>query len=91
MSKKWFDGINWKVRIKNKVFWLTLIPAIILLIQEIASLFGIVIDLSAISANLIDVVEALFVILSIIGIVTDPTTTGITDSERALTYDKPNE
>ena len=32
--------INWKVRIKNKNFWLSFIPAILLLVQAVASVFG---------------------------------------------------
>lgn len=82
--------INWKVRIKNKVFWLSMIPACIVLIQAVASVFGFSLDLGEIGNKLIDVVNAAFLILSLLGIVNDPTTTGITDSNRALTYDRPN-
>lgn len=81
--------INWKVRIKNKNFWIALIPALIVLIQYIASLFGITLDLSDMNEKILDVVNATFVVLSILGIVTDPTTEGIGDSEQALTYSKP--
>lgn len=82
--------INWAVRIKNKTFWLALIPAILLLIQTVGSLFGIDIDISGVSAKLLDVVNAVFAVLVILGIVTDPTTKGVGDSERALTYTEPN-
>ena len=82
--------INWTVRIKNKTFWLALIPAILLLIQTIGALFGIDIDVSGVSAKLLDVVNAVFAVLVILGIVTDPTTKGVGDSERALTYTEPN-
>ncbi len=82
--------INWKVRIKNKNFWITIIPAVILLIQAIATLFGFQIDLSDVGGKLIAIVDAAFVVLAILGIVTDPTTKGVSDSERAMTYDKPN-
>lgn len=81
--------INWKVRFKNKAFWVAIIPATIVLIVAIASVFGIEIDLSAISDRLLDVVNALFVVLSIVGIVVDPTTDGLTDSTQALSYEKP--
>lgn len=81
--------INWKVRIKNKSFWLALIPAVILLIQAVADVFGITLDLGDIGDQLIAVVNAVFVLLAILGIVTDPTTDGVSDSEQALTYDKP--
>lgn len=82
--------INWAVRIKNKTFWLALIPAILLLIQTVGALFGIDIDISGVSAKLLDVVNAVFAVLVILGIVTDPTTKGVGDSERALTYTEPN-
>lgn len=82
--------INWTVRIKNKTFWLALIPAILLLIQTVGALFGIDIDISGVSAKLLDVINAVFAVLVILGIVTDPTTKGVGDSERALTYTEPN-
>lgn len=81
--------INWTVRMKNKVFWLTIIPAVLLLIQTIASVFGIVLDLGDIGNKLIAVVNAAFGLLAVLGIVTDQTTKGFSDSELALTYDKP--
>lgn len=81
--------INWKVRIKNKNFWLAIIPATLLLIQTVAAIFGFTLNLNDIGAKLLDVVNAVFVVLAIIGVVTDPTTKGISDSERALTYEKP--
>lgn len=82
--------INWKVRIKNKNFWITIIPAIILVIQAVAAIFGVTLELGEIGNKLVAVVNAVFVVLTILGIVTDPTTKGISDSERAMTYNKPN-
>lgn len=81
--------INWTVRMKNKVFWLTIIPAVLLLVQTIASVFGIVLDLGDIGNKLIAVVNAAFGLLAVLGIVTDQTTKGFSDSELALTYNKP--
>lgn len=81
--------INWKVRINNKTFWITIIPAIVLLIQSIANVFGISLDLSEASVKLIQVVEAAFVVLTILGVVNDPTTAGISDSKQAMTYEEP--
>ena len=78
--------MNWKIRFKNKNVWIAIIPAVILLIQAVGKLFGFEIDLSEIGNNLISIVNALFVVLAIIGIITDPTTSGIGDSERALNY-----
>ena len=82
--------INWTVRMKNKVFWLTFIPALLVLIKAVANLFGFNINLVDIESNLIEVIEALFLVLGIVGVVADPTTSGVGDSERALTYDTPN-
>lgn len=82
--------INWKVRIKNKVFWVSAIPALLLAIQAIAAVFGFEIDLSDISGKLIAVVDTVFAFLTVLGIVADPTTQGVSDSARAMTYDKPN-
>lgn len=81
--------INWKVRFKNINFWLTAIPAALLLIQAVAALFGYTLDLGAIGNRLTDVVNALFALLAILGVVNDPTTKGMADSQRALGYDKP--
>lgn len=81
--------INWKVRIKNKNFWLTVIPAFLLLVQVVLNVFGVAIDIGDIGNKLIAVVNAAFGVLAILGIVTDPTTEGIQDSKLAMTYDKP--
>ena len=83
--------INWRVRIKNRNFWITLIPAILLLVQVIAAVFNYTLDLGQFGTKLLEVVNALFAVLAILGIVTDPTTAGIRDSEQAMTYDKPKE
>lgn len=83
--------INWKVRIKNKNFWLTVIPAFLLLVQVVLAVFGVTIDIGEIGNKLIAVVNAAFGVLAILGIVTDPTTKGVSDSEQAMTYDKPKE
>lgn len=82
-------NINWQVRIKNKNFWLTFIPAVLLLIQVIAAVFGFTLDLGDLGNRLLDVVNAAFSVLVILGIVNDPTTEGVSDSEQALTYTEP--
>ena len=82
-------NINWIVRIKNKAFWVALIPAVLLLIQVIAAVFGFTLDLGDLGNRLLDVVNALFSVLVILGIVTDPTTSGVGDSTQALTYTEP--
>ena len=84
-------SINWLVRIKNKNFWLTLIPAVLLLIQVVAAVFGYMLDLGDLGNKLLAVVNALFAVLAILGIVTDPTTKGVSDSAQAMTYTQPKE
>ena len=81
--------INWKVRIKNKVFWLALIPAVLLLVQTVCALFGVSTEVRTLEARLLDLVNAVFAVLAILGIVADPTTAAIGESNRAMTYDEP--
>ena len=81
--------INWKIRIQNKAFWVAIIPALLLLAQQIAALFGVSIDISGISEQLIAIVGTAFAVLSILGVVTDPTTPGVEDSDRAMSYTAP--
>lgn len=81
--------INWKVRLSNKQFWVSLIPALALLVQAVAALFGFTIDLTTLVGKLLAVVDAVFVVLVVLGIVVDPTTSGVGDSERAMSYEKP--
>lgn len=82
-------NINWKVRIKNKAFWIALIPALILLVQGVAAVFGFTLDLGDLGNRILAVIEAAFLVLSILGIVNDPTTESLSDSDNAMTYDKP--
>lgn len=81
--------INWTVRIRNKAFWMAIIPALILLAQSIAAVFGYELELANLSDKLIAVINALFVVLALLGVVNDPTTSGISDSEQAMTYTEP--
>lgn len=83
--------INWEIRWKNKAFWMAIIPAVLLLVQAVAAVFGYTLDFADLQGKLLDVVEALAVVLTIIGIVVDPTTKGVADSARALSYDEPHD
>ena len=81
--------LNWKVRIKNKNFWLSIIPAVLLLVQVVAAVFGYTLDLGDLGNKLLAVVNAAFAVLAILGVVTDPTTAGVSDSDQAMTYEEP--
>ena len=83
------NNINWIVRIKNKNFWISIIPAVLLLVQVVAAVFGFDIDLGDLGNKLLDVVNAVFTVAVILGVVNDPTTEGIEDSALAMTYTKP--
>ena len=81
--------INWTVRLKNKNFWLAIVPAVLLLIQVVASVFGFKMDMGDMGNKLLAVVNAVFTVLTILGVVNDPTTESMSDSEQALTYAEP--
>lgn len=72
--------INFKLRLQNKATLVALISAVFLMLQQ----FGL-----HIPSNIQEGVNTLVVILVILGIVTDPTTKGVGDSERALNYSEP--
>ena len=53
-------AINWKVRVKNKMFWLALIPAILLVVQVIAAPFGYDFDFVVLNQQLAAIINAIF-------------------------------
>ena len=71
-----------------KINW---IAAVLLLVQTVAAVFGFTLDFGELGNQLLAVVNAVFAVLAILGVVTDPTTKGFGDSKQALTYDKPKE
>lgn len=81
--------INWKVRLKNPVFWLTVIPAGIALVYTVLGLFGVVPTIS--EDVLVNAVTAIISALTTVGVLIDPTTKGVSDSDRALTYEEPSD
>lgn len=84
-------NINWKIRLMNKQFWLAFIPAVLLLVQTVLVPFGYQWDFGALSQELSAIINAAFAVLAILGVVTDHTTPGISDSERAMNYVKPGQ
>lgn len=74
--------INLKLRLKNKVTLAALISAVFVMLGQ----FGL-----EIPHNIQEGVNTLLMILVLLGIVTDPTTKGVADSERALNYHAPRE
>lgn len=74
--------INWKKRLTNKYFWIALIPALLLFVQAALHVFGVELDFTQVDKDLIGVVNSLFAVLAIVGIVNDPTTQGLSDGEK---------
>lgn len=80
-------NINWKVRIKNPVFWVTVIPSLVSVLYQILAVAGVT---PSVTENMIvDGLLALVGGLTTIGVLVDPTTKGVSDSTQAMGYDKP--
>ena len=73
--------INWRVRLRNKTFWLTLVPLLVLLTQQLG--------LNWVPKNWESIFGTIMAILTVVGIINDPTTAGIKDSSQALVYYEP--
>ncbi|MBP3883627.1 MAG: phage holin [Olsenella sp.] len=84
-------NINWKVRIRNKNFWITIVPALIIAVQLFANIFGVTLDFGDLGNRIVAFINALFVVLALMGVVNDPTTASLADSSRAMTYTEPKE
>ena len=85
------NKINWSVRLKNKNFWLALVPALALLVQAFANIFNFSLEFVDTVDKILVFINVLFAFLVLVGVVNDPTTAGLSDSERALTYTEPSE
>ncbi len=90
--------LNFKCRIRQKWFWLTLIPLLFLLADQVAQLVATVAATTAgqlygseTMDTVLAVVGTAFAVLALIGFPVDMTTEGYGDSDRAMTYDAPAE
>ena len=83
--------INWIVRFKNKLFVISFVAAILLLVKQVAALFGYNLDTELFNHNINGIVDTVFLMLSLLGIVNDATTQGLSDSKQALTYTEPKQ
>ena len=72
--------INWKLRFKNKATLIAIASTVILLIQQLGF---------KLPDNIADVVNTFLTLLVLLGVINDPTTEGISDSPKALTYSEP--
>ena len=81
--------INWRVRVRHRTFLVALFSLLLLLSQQIAAIFGYEIT-AGFSEELTSIFNTVLSILVLLGVVVDPTTKGMSDSERACTYKSPN-
>lgn len=81
--------INWTVRLKNKAFWVAIVPTILLLAQQVCHLFGVEIEIAGLSDQLISIIGTVFAVLALVGVVNDPTVATLSDSKQAMTYTEP--
>lgn len=80
--------LNWKVRFKNKTFLLSFIATLVAFIYQILALFEVVPAIG--QDQVMQLVTLLVTLLAGLGVVVDPTTQGINDSERAMSYTEPS-
>jgi len=79
--------INWKLRLKNKTTLIALATLAVAFVYQVLGLFDIVPSVG--KDNVMNTITLLVNILAALGVVVDPTTAGISDSTRALNYEKP--
>ena len=80
-------NINWKVRLRSGPFWLGLISLVLTFIYTLLNMAGIVPQFE--QKQVMDIVVMLLQILAFIGVITDPTTKGLSDSVQAMRYNEP--
>lgn len=80
--------INWKVRIRNGVFLASSAALLVSFLYDVLALLGIVPGVE--EQTVLALCETVLKILAMAGIITDPTTKGLSDSDRAMTYKHPN-
>ena len=79
--------INWKVRFKNKVWLGSFLSLIVGFVYSLLALFDV---FPQVTQNLvIQLLNQILTFLGLIGVIVDPTTAGIGDSERAMGYEEP--
>lgn len=80
--------INWKVRFKNKAWLTCFIGAVVSFVYTILGMFEIQPDVTR--NQLGEIINSLLMFLSLTGVIVDPTTAGIEDSNRAMSYEEPH-
>ena len=79
--------INWKVRFKNKIWLGSFLSLIVSFVYSLLGLFDVFPDLTR--NSVMELLNQVLTFLGLIGVLVDPTTAGLGDSERALGYTEP--
>lgn len=79
--------INWKLRLKNKTVLIALVSAVMVFATSLAQALGL--HLPVTTEQVVEAATAFLTILVALGVIVDPTTEGIRDSDNALTYTEP--
>ena len=82
-------NINWKVRFRNKTWLVLFIAAVLTFLYEVLALFGVTPAVS--ETAVLDTVMLFVRVLVLLGVVVDPTTGGVSDSQTAMTYETPKQ
>ncbi|MCG3400053.1 phage holin [Staphylococcus massiliensis] len=83
------NKINWKVRLKRKSFWVAIISALALFVNNITGAFGV--DYSQQVEQSVDIASSVLTLLAGLGVIIDPTTKGVKDSAIVQTYEHPRD
>mgnify|MGYP002795275094 FL=1 len=82
-------NINWKVRLQSGSWWMGIISAVVVAVFAVLKLCKV--DLPVTADEIMNAATLILMIPAAIGVMTDPTTKGVSDSQQALTYDSPKE
>ena len=82
-------SINWKIRFKKKSFWVAIVSAIVLFVNNITQALGL--NYTEQLEQFSDGINGLLAVLVTFGVINDPTTKGMKDSGIAQTYSKPRD
>lgn len=80
--------INWIVRFKNKVWLTSFVSFVVATLYQLLAMFDVAPIVT--QGEVMQIVAAVLQLLSLLGVIVDPTTKGMGDSERALAYTEPN-
>ena len=80
-------NIHWRVRLQNKTFLTGLISLVVVFVYDLLQLLEIAPPVT--QSAVMQVAEGILMILGMVGVIADPTTTGLSDSKQAMTYTSP--